>query len=97
MQQGEVATRARMCVCVRANVMAHNPLQSTNHEIFVRPIRRRTQLQQIDQVASVDGFGSTFVQAKLHPEGKAELSPQRELCERKGARASGAPKLVIKN
>lgn len=39
--------------------------------MFVRPIQRgRAQLQQISQAVSVDVFGSTLVQAKLHPEGK---------------------------
>ena len=39
----------------------------------------------MSQVAAADEIGSTLALAKLHPEGKAELSPQRELGERKGA------------
>ena len=42
-------------------------------------------MQQIPQVDSVDEVGSILEWAKLHPEGKAELSPQRELGERNGA------------
>ena len=63
--------------------MAHDPLQSRNHELIVQSIR--AQLQHISQVASVDKIGSTLVWAKLHPEGTTEFSPQRELGERKGA------------
>ena len=66
--------------------MNHNPLQHLIRERIVQSIRRgRAQLQQIPQVASVDEIGSTFVHGKLHPERKADLSPQRELSERKGA------------